>query len=79
MKKKSKTTRKPVTPAKLKQSSADWYALPTAGKTFTFDGKVYSVITCEQITEYDSSNNYQPTFRKVFLKGIRKVDAKEAI
>lgn len=76
---KRKTKRKTIRTTKLKQSSAGWYPLPTAGKTFTFDGKVYSVITCEQITEYDSSNNYQPTFRKVFLKGIRKMDAKEVI
>lgn len=76
---KRKTKRKTTRTAKPKQSSAGWYPLPMAHKTFTFDGKVYCVIGCDQITEYDSSKGYQPTFRKVFLRGIRKVDAKEAI
>lgn len=83
---KRKSNRKPAKSIKRKtkpNAKAGSFDSILGEKYFTYNGQRYVITNVETITEgqdftdYDGSSHFLPTFKKVFLQGIREVAKKE--
>lgn len=77
---KRKTNRKPV---KMKHKSIKQKSHFLWEGNVIYKGKTYAITSAEEITEgetfteYDGSKYYLPTFKKIFIKAVRKMDKGE--